>query len=159
MSVVTTRARIAQLNGLITGVNVSFERPPRALQRSSLPASVIRIGQATYDYVTYGETIVAESRIYTLEYYIAELSQGEEAAAEEAVTVFLDRVRDFYSPRWGLEVGVNDPDDQVVQSARLQGDSGAIEALAYPTSSNTLYSAAVWPLLVTELHRIDYIGV
>lgn len=159
MSVVLTRARIAALNGMIEGVTTSFERVPRALQRSELPASVIRLGQATYDYAAHGETIVAENRIYNLEFYIMELAQGMEGEAEEAVTVFLDRVRDFYSGRFGLELSLNNPDTAIVYSARLQGDSGAIDALSFPQNSTKVYSAAVWPLLVTELHPVEDIGV
>lgn len=152
MSVVVTRPRLAALNALIVGIEKSFDIVPRVLNTSDLPAAIIRVREASYDYSRQGSGIVQENRIYRLEFYIAEVQQGAEGEAEEATIPFLDRIREFYSPRIGLELAGN---DAIVYEARLQGDSGSIDSAPYPQNSNSYYSAAVWPLLVSELYQID----
>lgn len=126
MSVQTTRARLAAMYALVTGITKAFPDIPRVVQDAELPAVVIWPGEATYDTDSGGDNDVLETRTYQAFLLVQNLQLGTENQAQIAVDPFIDRIRDYFLARPGLELTGASPPQMVVDNATLLRDSGYI---------------------------------
>lgn len=154
MSMSEVRERLAEQFEQISGVNTAHRRVPRTLQRAELPSVVIHASRASYDLRAYGEQIVRDDRIYEAVLYVAETGDGTEGDGEEACEPFIDRVRDYFLARTGMELNGA---DAFVEDIAIIGDGG-VTTRPYPQGGTTLYYAIPFQFRVWELHQVNYEG-
>lgn len=126
MSVQTTRARLAAMYALVTGVTKAFPDIPRAVQDAELPAVVIWPGEATYDTDGMGDNEVLETRIYQGIVLVQNVQLGTENQGQIVLDPFIDRIADYFLGRPGLELTGASPPQVVVDEAKVPRDSGHI---------------------------------
>ena len=146
MSVLAVKARLAEVEGGIAGINRAYAQAPLSLPASDLPAFVNFAGQATHDWRIAGSDTDSETRLYLLRLYIAPLTTGTPGEIERLCEPFLTSVRDTFAARPSLE-RLNG-----VQSAVLLGDGGPV-VMQY---GGTQYIGVEFKLQVTELVEVIY---
>lgn len=156
-NVATVRARLAVLQGNISGVKKAFSHIPQNIESRELPCFITRVTDIDYDYTRAGEGIVAESAVYQMQLYVKEALTGrDEAAPEEAALAFIDPVRDYFLKRPGLEIDAHDGSQTIVYQSQLDGIAIATQ-VDYPTGSSKTYAAIQFTLNVTTLYEVTYI--
>lgn len=117
----------ADANGL--RIETAFDEIPFTLQAAMLPAVITFPGGATYNYDQYGETIVGETRTYRAVLHVA--TMGNEETGKPGVEQYIQRVRNYFAARPGMEDDTQAQPRTVVAMCRLINDEGYIFA-QYP---------------------------
>lgn len=154
MGVYEVRDQLAAIGAEIEGVRKSFNFVPRALQHAELPAFVSFASEAQYDK---GSDTLVEQRVWRCVVFVDVIGDGTEGQGEEAAYPFIDRLRDGFAGRPGLETNAQDGAGLSVFNAVPLGDSG-VRTLEYPVGSQREYYAVECRLLVEDHIRIAYIG-
>ena len=146
MSVSTVKARLAEIEEEIAGINQAYAQAPLSLPASDLPAFVNFAGQSTHDWRIAGSDTDSETRLYLLRLYVAPLSTGQPGEIERLCEPFLTSVRDAFAARPSLGRLTS------VQMAVFLGDGGPA-VLLY---GGTRYVGVEFKLQVMELVRVIY---
>lgn len=154
MGISIIRERLAAMSKQVKGVKTAKVRFPRTIQNAELPCMIVASGPAEYSRRK-GEQTRVEERRFTLTLYVANVTDGIEAKAEEAAEAFLERIADYFDARPGLELGTQATPAAIVDDAQMMGDSG-LRVIAYPEGSATKYMTVSFTLRVRQQFLVRY---
>jgi len=120
MSVVTEKARIAEICLTITGMNGAGSMP-RSLPDADLPYTVLLTGECTR---RREDNLISIERIYRLAFLVKSWAEGVETEAEELAEPFFARFEDAFMTRPSLQLTGNTTRLEGVQNADLGNDTG-----------------------------------
>jgi hypothetical protein len=146
------RERLAAMQRNITGITKAFDLIPRTVQPTELPCFINLVGASNYDLQTYGRQMVKDNRQYRMLLLVKETGDDIESGAEEACYIFLDRVRDYFLARPGLELTGENPPGLAAVDALLLGDSG-VQRITYAAKA---YAGVEFRILIPTLYQINY---
>lgn len=153
MGVFEVRDRLAAIGAEIEGVRKAFSFIPRVLQHAELPAFIAFASEAQY---AVGSDTVQEQRVWRCVVFVDEIGDGIEGSVEETAYLYIDRLRDTFAGRPGLET-LSDPDGLATFNAIPVGDS-AVTILEYPQGSGKRYYAVECRVLVEDHIRRNFIS-
>jgi hypothetical protein len=152
MSIASVRTQLAALQLRIAGIKQSYPNaavpglPRGAINDMDLPLFLNFVREAPHDYRTDGETFDLEVRTYVMQLLVAPVNLQEPGEGENATTLLIDPVMDFFRARPRLEM-------DGVWRAIITRDTGARSNLVW---ANVNYWGCEFTLQVSEIIPITF---
>jgi len=152
MSIVTVRARLAEMQASIPGVRRAYDQLPVGIVNTAdLPLFLNFVRDTEYD-IDSGEGFVYDTRTYVMWLLVKPVAEGTDSEGEQITEPFIPIVADYFISRPSLL------DLKGVVTSELKSDSGPKRMVWPGTPSDPIgvYWGIEFVLDVTEVSNISY---